>query len=495
MKKINYKLTMPVLVGLMLAGISSCQGFDKEKEGAQAEQHEGEGVAANEKEKAWTMHHIDNPQVELPNGLDSADVDKDGYPDYLTNYEAWLAGIGDVRIAFHPGTEHNFENIGAAAKHLWVGKTIGKFKNAESAAFGDLDGDGWQDVVVAHGNQGGEGEKSGISLVFSPGGEQVFVESEWKMGGTIPATISQGHYLFIKTHDFDGDGAVDIVVGGRREGSRASDPGGAGKLAGIKWIRSPGGSASNRKDLTKWEVFDIDPDWYSGHGFSISDIDGDGDMDIVDGNEDWDTPKGEEEVAWFENPGADSEELINPWTKHIIHEGPAFYTKTQLDVGDLDGDGHQDVVMQAEESIYFFRNKGIAPIEWDLIIIPKADYTQWRARPIKIVDLNGDGKMDLVGATIHKDGLMPSDKAVLFWMEYDGSKPDMDNWETHPIKWGSGYDGDNVFGGEKWDQYTFYDVDQDGDLDVVANCEEFHSEIENKRTVYIAVAWFENPQK
>ena len=453
-------------------------------------------LSDSDRESGWVMHHLDNPQVELPNGLDEADVNQDGYPDYVTNYEAWLAGEGDVRIAFHPGKDHQFESMELAVKQLWVSKNVGTFKNAESACFGDIDGDGLQDVIVAHGNQGGEGEVSGISLVYNPGLDKVLIEEEWIMGGAIPSTESQGHYLFVKTHDVNGDGATDIIVGGRREGSRASDPSqDGGKLAGIKWIMSPAGSVDNRRDLTKWQVFDIDPDWYSGHGFSLADIDNDGDMDIADGNEDWDTPKGEEEVAWFENPGVGTSEQKEPWAKHIIHEGPAFYTKTQLDVGDLNQDGHNDIVMQAEESIYYFKNKGTSPIEWELIKIPKTEAAQWRARPVRIADLNEDGKLDLIGATIHQDGLMPSDKMALFWMEYIGDTPSADNWITHPIKWGAGYDGDNVFGGEKWDQYTFYDVDEDGDLDVIANCEEFHSEVENQRRVFIAVAWFENPQK
>lgn len=447
-------------------------------------------ATTRENTPGWRMHHIDNPQVELPNGLDVADVNKDGFPDYVTNYEG---GEGDVRVAFHPGVKTRFSTPALAAKQLWPSVRVCKYLNAESACFGDMDGDGNPDVIVAHGNQAGAGHKSGVSIIWSPGADKVLEEKSWIDGGDVPATISKGHYLYVKSIDVDGDGALDMVVGGRREGSSARNPSTTGVLAGIKWIRSPGGTAEQRRDLSKWTVYEIDPAWFSGHGFVLADIDGDGDTDIADGNEDWDTPKGAEEVAWFENPGQGSAEQKQPWKKHLIHQGPAFYTKTQLDVNDLDGDNRKDIVMQSETDMYYFRNVGGKPVQWKLTKIPKPEYAQQRARPTRIVDLNGDGRMDLVGVTIHKDGLLPADKAAIFWMEYSGKEPLANNWTTHVIKWGDGYNGEQIFVGEKWDQYMFYDVDGDGDLDIVANCEEYHDPRPTRKRVYVAVAWFENP--
>lgn len=73
-------------------------------------------------------------------------------------------------------------------------------------------------------------------------------------------------------------------------------------------------------------------------------------------------------------------------------------------------------------------------------------------------------------------------------MEYSGSDPFTGEYETHVIKWGDGFIGIGMYNGEKWDQFLFEDVDRDGDSDIIANCEEFHT----LGFVFISVVWFEN---
>ncbi len=45
--------------------------------------------------------------------------------------------------------------------------------------------------------------------------------------------------------------------------------------------------------------------------------------------------------------------------------------------------------------------------------------------------------------------------------------------------------------GEKWDQAFLYDVDHDGDTDIIANCAEYGTDDGPP----LAVVWFENPMK
>jgi hypothetical protein len=186
----------------------------------------------------------------------------------------------------------------------------------------------------------------------------------------------------------------------------------------------------------------------------------------------------------------------------VIYQGDEFFAKPQIAVADLDGDGLNDLLTQTAEDIYYFKKTGIAPVAWHRIVIHKDPVTQWLARPIRVVDISGDGRLDLVGMLIHEDGDLPGTKAAAFWMEYEGPEPGADNWTTHTIKWGSGKTMIlSIFGfGEKWDQVNFADVDRDGDLDIVANCEEWWEDAIEFRFFWdprvdpqsVSVVWFEN---
>ena len=174
----------------------------------------------------------------------------------------------------------------------------------------------------------------------------------------------------------------------------------------------------------------------------------DGDLDLAISSKDWDTPAGEANLYWYENPGSGNPHQKMPWPRREIHDGDVFYTKTQVDIGDLDNDGRNDLVIQSDEHVYLFMNREGSPVSWERVMVPKPMETRFRTRPIRLADINGDGKLDIVGALIHNEGYLPANMAAVFWMEYTGEKPTADNWTTHVIKWGDGYDGKHVFVGE-----------------------------------------------
>ncbi|MBD3352932.1 MAG: hypothetical protein GF364_15730 [Candidatus Lokiarchaeota archaeon] len=414
--------------------------------------------------QVWSLHQIDNPGYLIPNGLDPADVNGDGYNDYVTNYE-W---DGKIRIAFYPGVSDVAES--------WPAITVGSIPNAENAAFGDFDNDTNIDIVVAHGSE--LAKQSGVFIIWGPESSNAMDPTAWIESNDIPGTVEAGQLHCAEGKDINGDGVDDIVVGGR-----GKDP-----KAGLKWIEAPF-NPSERRDMTKWVVHDIDAELESGHGFEFGDIDNDGDDDIAVCNSDWDTKDEDEMLVWYKNPGTGASEQEEPWEKRIIYQGPEFYSKEQITLHDYSGDGYPEVIMQVVDYIYYFKNPGILEGSWTLIKIPKPEETKWRARPIKIVDINNDGKDDIIGMLIHHDGYFPTSKAAVFWMEYTGSDPETSSWETHVIKWADGFFGIGKYNGEKWDQCVFEDLDEDGDLDIVANCEEYHS----LGFVYLSVLWFENP--
>lgn len=428
----------------------------------------------------WPMHEIDNAQIWLANGLSAADADRDGFLDFVTNYE-WR---GQIRIAFHPGPGREREKWPAmeltARPHT---ERFGIVPNVENAAFGDLDGDGNPDVVYVTGSER-PAVRSAVRVFWGPSPDKARDLTGWTDGGFMKASFDKGHMHYIRIHDVNRDGAPDLFIGGREHEVY-------GTWAGLKWFEAPA-EARDRRDFNKWQLRYIDPDVKGAYGATFQDLDGDGDEDVALGNADFDTPLDEQMIAWYENPGPGTEAQKQPWRKTILYQGPDFYVKVHMASGDLNGDGRNDLVAPTENALYYFKNLGGTPPKFERIVIRKPPETNWLQRGTKIVDLNGDGRMDIFGMLIWKKtpagNALPKDKAAVYWMEYKGKEPGPDNWTTHVIKPGSGFSGTGWWG-EKWDQSIFYDVDRDGDLDVVANVEEFH----DVTKVYLAVVWFENP--
>ena len=437
----------------------------------------------------WHMHPIDE-RFRGPNALAPVDLNADGFTDYVTNYEF------DQRymIELHPGA-------GGAVREPWPTVTAYALStgptgtDTENAAMADFDGDGHLDLVGAQGwhiTGNFEGQNAGVRLIFGPPTAQIGDPTAWTDAGRIPGTIDQGHFLWVTPFDLNGDGAIDILAGGREFAPTHTN-------GSIRWIEAPAVPA-DRRNLALWEVHNVDPAQFDGHGFVLDDIDLDGDQDLIDANADFDTPEEEETVHWYENPGTGTPAQKDPWIKHEIYRGAEFYPKPQLSVGDLDGDGLRDFVTQVADSVYWFRKTGIHPVTFERIVISKPALIQFNSRPIRIVDLDGDGKLDLVGMMTHDNGMIPGDKASVFWMSYDGATPTADNWTTHVIKWGSGDPMVLFTFGEKWDQVQFDDIDRDGDLDIIANCEEWWADTAEFRVwldsalhpTSVAVVWFEN---
>jgi FG-GAP-like repeat len=421
----------------------------------------------------WVMHKIDNPLDLLPNGLDDADVNADGYTDFVTNYEA----LGRVRIAFHPGLD-------VRTVDAWPAIDVGTVINAESSALADLDGDGRTDVVVVHGIEGAI-EPPGVRVYWntaSPGAAPQ--DMHWTPGNDIPASHGDWQITYTKVADLDGDGDGDIITGGRGTrwafGDKDKIEEEVTAWAGIRWFENPGHSQA--RDLQQWTLHDIDANSRSGHGFYLGDMDNDGDLDIANANSDFDTPEAEENVVWYENPGPAL--VREPWSSSEVLRSNEFYAKEQVSIDDLEHNGLMDIVVHTPERIYIVHD--ISPDNKtgrSTTTVGKHVATQWRARPLRTADLNNDGRTDIVGALIHHNGSLPQSKAAVFWMEQTDA-----GWRTHVIKWGDGYAGINFVNGEKWDQMIPMDVDSDGDTDIVANVEEY-----SRISSVLAVVWFENP--
>ena len=130
------------------------------------------------------------------------------------------------------------------------------------------------------------------------------------------------------------------------------------------------------------------------NGFDVADMNGDGHMDIVFGP----ARKGRSHPNIFLGDGAGN---WKRWTE--VKYPPAPYDYGDVAVGDLDGDGHQDMVFGIHlRGMFVARSTGEGAFEpWTQgveVDMPGAggDATSFSSRAVQLLDWNGDGKLDIV---------------------------------------------------------------------------------------------------
>lgn len=185
------------------------------------------------------------------------------------------------------------------------------------------------------------------------------------------------------------------------------------------------------------------------------DIDNDGDLDIISANE------LDDEIAWYENDGG-----LSPMFAHHSIASPNGPTglvdgASWVITGDLDNDGDLDVVSASihDDTIAWYENDGnTVPNFSKWVITSSAD----GARSVFAADLDSDGDLDIMSASANDN--------TIAWYENIGGNPT--TFGPRIVVSSSANAASSVFAA---------DLDNDGDIDILSAAE---SSFE--------IAWYEN---
>jgi len=260
----------------------------------------------------------------------------------------------------------------------WELKQLHKDNN-EGAAVGDINGDGKLDVTA------------GEYWYPAPDFPQKPVRKILPFGADYMQNNAEHLY------DMDGDGDLDII-------------GGQFTLSIVNWFENPG--KANYDNAEGWKVHQLlDTGTTHNEAVFFHDIDGDGTPEWL-------------ENSWNKNNPMQIIRLVRgddgkvTTTKHVVSESGNGHG---MGFGDINGDGKEDIIFYG--GWYECPADGPYSGTWEWhkdFVLPHASC------PIIVVDLNSDGRNDIIWADGHNYGL--------YWHEQ--LKPQSDGtvvWRQHLI--------------------------------------------------------------
>jgi hypothetical protein len=367
----------------------------------------------------------------------AGDVNGDGYSDVVVSAYGNNSYTGKVYL-YLGGTS----GLSTSASWTEVGEALGDFFGGSVATAGDVNGDGYSDVIVgAYGNSGFAGK----AYLYLGGASGLSASSSWSAVGE--AADDWFSYSLATAGDVNGDGYSDIVVGSRGHSA------GAGKA--YLYL----GGASGLSASPSWSAVGEAADNRFGQSVATAgDVNGDGYADVVVGAYGHNSYTGK---TYLYHGGASGLSASSSWTA-VGEASTDYFGYSVATAGDVNGDGYSDVVVGSyghtgfigKAYLYVGGASGLeASSSWTAD--GEATSDDFGLRVATAGDVNGDGYSDVVvGASGNSSS---AGKAYL----YPGGASGL----SSSTSWTAvGEAVDNFFGGSV---ATAGDVNGDGFSDVV----------------------------
>ncbi len=316
------------------------------------------------------------------NVASAGDVDGDGYSDVIIGVSGVPAPLGGAAFT---GAAYVYlgSSTGLSTTASWsrTGTASSDFGSVSSA--GDVNGDGYSDVIVGASGAGGN---TGAAYVYLGSSSGLSTTVSWTGNG--PAANSNYGYTLGCAGDVNGDGYSDIIVGTYAVGGNAG--------AAYVYYGGPSGPATT----ASWTGSGAVNSYYGGCVASAGDVNGDGYSDIIVGAPGVSSIAG---AAYLYYGSATGLAVTPAWTKIGSIPNGIFGISVGC-AGDINGDGYSDIIVSASGTpgggvtgtAYVF-NGGSGGVSttasWTASGLSNSMYG-WKVASAG--DVNGDGYSDLI---------------------------------------------------------------------------------------------------
>lgn len=382
---------------------------------------------------SWREHLIDDPAVgDEPfsgsDGLVVGDLDGDGFEDIVSVHES------DTR---YDGTPDGHVRVafGSGDPQRWTNITLTRGSEAgapEDAAIADVNGDGHPDVMIAS-------ELAHLLYLQNPGHS---ARTEPWPRLILPITRDRGSFIRVFLADLDRDGTPEAIAANK--GAQNPGPADFRRLSPISVFKVVGdplrGDSWRETVLGEYSV---------PQNSEPVDLDGDGDLDVIGG------VRGEGRLIFFENVSKDSLKLVE---RPILLAGPPA-GGFNLDYADFNGDGRLDIVAATARGLAWLEQPKSLDESWPVHYI--GTFAPDTVTGFAVADIDGDGHLDVMAGSYSR-GPRDADGEVtrhdrlgrIGWFENPGAADG--DWVRHDVsrrKRGM------------FDKFVARDLDGDGDTD------------------------------
>ena len=297
----------------------------------------------------------------------AGDVNGDGYPDVIVGADFYNSLTGRAYIYFGGSAMNNIADVTLTGE-----STIINFGSSVSEA-GDVNGDGYSDVIVGAYNYSSGKGRAYVYLGGSSMNTVVDVIMTGEASGNIFGNSVSG------AGDVNGDGYSDVIVGAQ----------GYSSSTGRSYIYFGGSTMNNIADVVSTG------ETGGNFGRSVSDagdVNGDGYSDVIIGSSAY-----LEGRAYILFGGVVMNNFASVTLKGTA-AGEAFGSAVSS-AGDVNGDGYSDVIVSGNSSVgkvYIFYGGFSMNIIPDVILTNDDGTNNFGSSVSKAGDVNGDGYSDVI---------------------------------------------------------------------------------------------------